>query len=106
MAQSIYFFAPSNENIQKFETIQSDVNMQVGYSFTNQPVKIGETNILTNISSLMPPFERLTAIIQKQYFCAIFEFNQEIHDFMMTFDDVHYFDNQQSAENFKNGIIL
>jgi hypothetical protein len=106
MEQAIYFFKPSLENITKFESIQADVNMQVGYSFTNQSVKIGDTNILTNFTSPISPFERQKAIVQCMYYCTIFEFNQDSHNFMMTFEEVHYFDNQQEAENFVNGIVI
>lgn len=100
---AIYYFEPSTANIAKFESIQSQVNQQVGYFYQPHCCVTGHTNILTNITD---PFtqEKQKATIQKAYFCTGFEFDQELHTFMLTFDDVHYFDNINAANDFKNGI--
>jgi hypothetical protein len=100
--KAIYFFAPTAGNIAKFESIQNEIT---GFMyFTNQSVKIGNTEINTNFIDPITGLPIL-AIIQKAYFCTSFDLSS-YHDFMMTFDDVHYFDNQKAAENFKNGINL
>lgn len=102
--QAIYFFTPTAENITKFETIDNELALQLHYYFTSQLVVIGSTNIKTNFIDPQTG-EHILAKICTSYFCTGFDFEQEIHEFMMTFDDIHYFDNQQAAENFKNGII-
>ena len=99
--KAIYFFAPTAENKTKFENIQNDI---LGFLyFTTQLVVIGNTNIKTNFINPITQVPIL-ATIQKAYYCTSFDLSS-FHDFIMTFDDVHYFDNQQSAENFKNGTI-
>lgn len=98
--KAIYFFAPTSENIANFESIQNDIK---GFLyFTNQSVKIGDTNIKTNFIDPITGLAML-ATIQKTYFCTSFDLSS-YHALIMTFYDVHYFDNQQDAENFKNGI--
>lgn len=100
--KAIYFFLPTVANISKFESIQNDIT---GFLyFTNQSVKIGKTEIKTNF---IDPITRepMLAPIQKSYFCTSFDLSS-FHEFMMSFDDVHYFITQQEAENFKNGITI
>ncbi len=100
--KAIYFFAPTAGNIESFEGIQNDIT---GFLyFTNQSVKIGNTEIKTNYTDPITQ-QPILATIQKAYFCTSFDLSS-YHDFIMTFDDVHYFTNQQDAENFKNGINL
>jgi hypothetical protein len=102
MAKAIYLFAPTAENITNFESIQNEIT---GFLyFQNQSVKIGDTEIKTNF--LNPVTQQpILASIQKIYFCTSFDLGS-YHDFVMTFDDVHYFTNNQDAENFINGIAL
>ncbi len=102
MAHEIYFFAPTAENIEKFESIQDSIEEFL--YFTNQSVKIGDTNIKTNFTN-PETGQPVLSTIQKAYFCTSFHPTEEQKEFMLTFDDVHCFDNQQEAENFKNGII-
>lgn len=98
--KAIYFFAPSAENITKFESIQNEI---LGFLyFTTQLVVIGNTEIKTNFTDPIMGLPML-ATIQKAYYCTSFDLSS-LHEFMMSFDDIHYFDNQEAAENFKNGI--
>lgn len=103
--QAIYFFAQTAENTAKFETIDTSVSIQVHYYFTNQVVVTGQTNIKTNFTNPITGLHEL-AKTMKSYFCTSFDFSQATHDFMMTFEDVNYFDTMAAAENFKNGIVL
>lgn len=99
--KAIYFFAPTAINIANFESIQNDI---LGFLyFTTQLVVIGNTKIKTNSTAPITG-EPILATIQKAYFCTSFDLGS-YHDFMMTFEDVHYFDNQQAALNFINGIV-
>ena len=100
MEKSIYFFDVTDSNIAKFESIQDTIT---GFLyFTVQLVKSGMTDIKTNFTNLQTG-QPILAPIQSAMYCTSFDLG-EFHDFMMTFDNVHYFDNQQDAENFKNGI--
>ncbi len=100
--KTIYFFAPTAENISKFESIQ---NQFTGFLyFTTQLVKIGDTNIKTNFLDPITG-QQILATVGKSYYCTSFDYDNKIHELIMSFDDVHYFSTQQDAENFKNGII-
>ncbi len=98
--KAIYFFDVTDSNITKFESIQDSL---VGFMyFTVQLVKSGMTNIKTNFTDPITG-QPILAPIQSAMYCTSFDLG-EFHDFMLTFDNIHYFDNQQDAENFVNGI--
>lgn len=99
--KAIYFFAQTAANIANFENIQDAI--QGFLYFTTQLVKKGNTQIKTNFINPVTG-EPILAIIQEAYFCTSFDLDS-FHNELMKFDDVHYFDNQQDAENFKNGIV-
>lgn len=100
--KAIYFFAPSAENISKFESIQNDI---LGFLyFTTQLVKIGDTEIKTNFIDPITG-QQILATVEKTYYCTSFDYDDKIHELIMSFDDVHYFSTQQEGENFKKGII-
>ncbi len=103
MDKAIYFFAVTESNIANFESIQDELQ---GFTyFTVQLVKYGMTAIKTNFTE---PFTNvpILAPMQKAMYCTSFDFNEDIHSLLLGFEDVHYFDNQQDAENFKNGINI